>query len=638
MERSNFDTGKYDIAENDSDNNVGYKNGLTTSFTQTNNSYSKLHYITPRKTHIVKDLCTQTSKTLIPETSNFESAPDILSPINRICKSNNPFCTIDYVKHTTKEREELHNGLCHEGENRNINVRDESYVSPRTLASLPFDRSFNVVNFFKQGQPQQKALLSGTVLTRTYLEKNKNKLKKQHNLEMEPSLGIRPANMLKSQSYVEKPYFCKIHKQPQRFYENSEVFENKNNKSPKNYFLKVSEVTQTEGKAKTYSFMSPTIASERKNQSLHIKTIERLISPTRLGRSITVKNNKTSRSRDSSYVHVPVIDKHKESVQVSGAKLLKQQHTTLKNNFIQRHISPSRRGRSISPNHNKLTRVRDCSYSHAPLRDKTKANIRVPAPKLQRQPLDASQNEKNSYQDLSFKGECSTSSISDLNLVHALCKLRDPDWNISLRGLGEIIELCKVIEIESIYPHMTMINQRLVDLIKSSRSHVSRYSCQALGHLFEYAKDTRRPEFCELVDTLLSKCASANKFIRHDANLALDCMVTHIPIFHSVRALCANGPQHKNPLVRTAAARLLVCATVLAVPNILHPQSNEHTRRRIIQTMVSFLEDKHAEVRKYGERLYKMLSEERIFDLYLNKYLEKDVVNKMKKIIKVGKI
>lgn len=100
------------------------------------------------------------------------------------------------------------------------------------------------------------------------------------------------------------------------------------------------------------------------------------------------------------------------------------------------------------------------------------------------------------------------------------------------------------------------------------------------------------------MDTLLSKTADSNKFIRHDANLALDCMVTHIPTFHAIRTLCAKGPDHKNALVRTAAARLLVCAIVIAGPqSILHPHNNEYTRRRIILNMVKFMDDRCLEIR-----------------------------------------
>lgn len=105
-------------------------------------------------------------------------------------------------------------------------------------------------------------------------------------------------------------------------------------------------------------------------------------------------------------------------------------------------------------------------------------------------------------------------------------------------------------------------------------------------------------EFNDIVDTLLSKTADSNKFIRQDANLALDCMVTHISTFHAIRALCAKGPTHKNHLVRCATVRLIICAVVIAGPDIiLNPVSNEHTRKRIFTNMIKFLEDKNLETR-----------------------------------------
>lgn len=101
-----------------------------------------------------------------------------------------------------------------------------------------------------------------------------------------------------------------------------------------------------------------------------------------------------------------------------------------------------------------------------------------------------------------------------------------------------------------------------------------------------------------MVNILLCKTADANKFIRKDANLALDCMVTHISTFHAVRTLCAKGPIHKNDLVRTATARLLVCAVVIAgTENILNQNAAEHTRKRLIINMEKFIEDKSLETR-----------------------------------------
>lgn len=56
---------------------------------------------------------------------------------------------------------------------------------------------------------------------------------------------------------------------------------------------------------------------------------------------------------------------------------------------------------------------------------------------------------------------------------------------------------------------MTTINQRLVELIKSPRSHVCRTACQAIGHLFECIKDTRRPVSIYLVKSFVKYILSS---------------------------------------------------------------------------------------------------------------------------------
>ncbi|KAJ8979932.1 hypothetical protein NQ317_003674 [Molorchus minor] len=331
---------------------------------------------------------------------------------------------------------------------------------------------------------------------------------------------------------------------------------------------------------RSMSFMSPTISSGNKDQGKEIRCLNKLISPTRRGRSASPKKNQNEVIKPKK---VPYIDISEESIQERN------------------------------------------DTSELQYTDKSKPSVDRSTREIK------SGNTKSS----GTLGSATSASSTDSILCQALNKLRDPDWNVALRGLAEIVEMCRILDADFAYPHMTVINQRLIELMKSPRSHVCRTACQAVGHLFEYVKDTRRPEFDEIVDTLLCRTADANKFIRHDANLALDCLVTHISTFHTVRALSSKGPTHKNPLVRIATARLLVCAIILAGPqNILNPNGNEFTRKRIILNMVRFLEDKDMDTRKYGERIYKLFYKDRIFDIYLKRYLERDVVTKIKKCLK----
>lgn len=67
---------------------------------------------------------------------------------------------------------------------------------------------------------------------------------------------------------------------------------------------------------------------------------------------------------------------------------------------------------------------------------------------------------------------------------------------ISLRGLAEVVEITRLIDANLTDNYMSCIYQKVIDLLRSPRSHVCRIACQAVGHLFEYVKDTRKPVSC----------------------------------------------------------------------------------------------------------------------------------------------
>ncbi|XP_049820723.1 TOG array regulator of axonemal microtubules protein 2-like [Aethina tumida] len=182
---------------------------------------------------------------------------------------------------------------------------------------------------------------------------------------------------------------------------------------------------------------------------------------------------------------------------------------------------------------------------------------------------------------------------------------------------------------------MTSVNQKLIVLLKSSRSQVCLSACQTAGHLFEHVADTGRPEFDDIVDILLCKTADSNKSIRIEANAALDCMVTHIAPTHSVRALCMRGPSHKNPLVRIAVARLLLSVVeLIGVDKIMSEKMLDGTRKRIINTMAMVILDNNMILRKMGHQLYSQLSKDQNYKRYSNKYLDKETRISITSIIK----
>nr|XP_029723445.1 uncharacterized protein LOC109414890 [Aedes albopictus] len=140
----------------------------------------------------------------------------------------------------------------------------------------------------------------------------------------------------------------------------------------------------------------------------------------------------------------------------------------------------------------------------------------------------------------SLDEECSTFGEFQINKI--IDKLQDHMWEVTLQGIRELMDTANQIDWKKHEKHMTVINRKMIDFLKSPRSSLCRSACQAAGELFREAKSTKRPEFDEIVDILLCKTADPNRFIQKDANVALDKLVTYIPSSHSVRALSARGP------------------------------------------------------------------------------------------------
>ncbi|XP_044761953.1 uncharacterized protein LOC123319159 isoform X2 [Coccinella septempunctata] len=301
--------------------------------------------------------------------------------------------------------------------------------------------------------------------------------------------------------------------------------------------------SSTKGKV---TYMAPTISSENKNAQNVIRQLNQLFTTSKRGRSASPKckaNNKEVRN-------IPYVERSLSTASYDAFKAQKKSLSSSKSTPYQMEASAN-------------CSSMDFFFNKETIRRESEEN----------------------------------SSVYNENIMSSpLAKIKDQDWNKCIQGLAEIIDCCRMVDVELIFPHMTTINQKLIELLRSPRSHVCRTACQAAGHLFEFVRDTRRPEFDEVVDLLLFKTADANKFIRQDANLALDCMVTHIPTAHAIRALCSKGPTHKNYLVRTATVRLVVCAVVIAgSESILNPNNSEQTRKKIFHHLPKFVEDKNLE-------------------------------------------
>ncbi|XP_048477783.1 uncharacterized protein LOC119694160 [Plutella xylostella] len=154
--------------------------------------------------------------------------------------------------------------------------------------------------------------------------------------------------------------------------------------------------------------------------------------------------------------------------------------------------------------------------------------------------------------------------------------------------------------------------RQICSLVESPRTQVARTACTTLSVLLQNTKYTKKPDFYEAISILLVKTGSFCRPVRRAANVALDRVACAADLAHTVTAICAHGIDHKNPLVRCAAARLLVVSVALSAGRgrellRCRPALAATARRHALQALARLLEDKNQETRKYAERLYGML-------------------------------
>lgn len=196
----------------------------------------------------------------------------------------------------------------------------------------------------------------------------------------------------------------------------------------------------------------------------------------------------------------------------------------------------------------------------------------------------------------------------------AVIKLNRSDWERRKLGLEECLSLAHF-NPEELEPHMSVVYRTMSSILNNFRPQVTLFVCQAAREFFSHMRSTCRPEFDEVVFSLLNRTADTNRHIKLYANDALDKMVTYIPTVHAVRPLVEKGPTHNNPLVRTATARLLTCVVALKTPSAIltHP-SLQDTCKKILEAAALLLADSNLDTRAMAKKLFQRFLNEDEFE------------------------
>ncbi|CAH1997559.1 unnamed protein product [Acanthoscelides obtectus] len=190
-------------------------------------------------------------------------------------------------------------------------------------------------------------------------------------------------------------------------------------------------------------------------------------------------------------------------------------------------------------------------------------------------------------------------------LQQCLAQLNNPEWEVMLQGLKNLSKLARnhpdIVEVQ-----IHTICANLARHIKNLRSQVARAACHTASELFETCKRSLEMELEEIAGPLLHRTADTNKFLRADANAALDVMCDHMPTSRVISVVTAKGCQHQNAIVRSAAMRL-IDDIVRRVGADRVFQLPKEVRDRLLVSGANSLTDGSLETRNFGKSMISQL-------------------------------
>ncbi|XP_044254779.1 uncharacterized protein LOC123005190 [Tribolium madens] len=190
-------------------------------------------------------------------------------------------------------------------------------------------------------------------------------------------------------------------------------------------------------------------------------------------------------------------------------------------------------------------------------------------------------------------------------LNQALAQMESCDWETVIQGLNSLTRLSHTTP-EALEPQMHQICMTLAKNIKNLRSQVSRSACHASSELFNSCKKGLEMELEELATPLLHRTADTNKFLRSDANAALDAMALNMSVPRVVAVIANKGSTHQNGVVRGAATRLMSdLAMRLGSDKIF--QLPKETRDKFFLVGANGLTEGSLETRKHAKALMSAL-------------------------------
>ncbi|KAJ8940485.1 hypothetical protein NQ318_022808 [Aromia moschata] len=183
--------------------------------------------------------------------------------------------------------------------------------------------------------------------------------------------------------------------------------------------------------------------------------------------------------------------------------------------------------------------------------------------------------------------------------------LNSSEWEVTLQGLQGLSKLSKQ-HPDAVEAHIHTVCVTLARQIKNLRSQVARSACHTASDLFSNCRKGLDIELEEIAGPLLQRTADTNKFLRADANAALDVMCEQLPVHRVIVVVTARGVTHPNCVVRSAAMRIINDVVKrLGADRIF--QMQKEMKDKVLLAGATSLTDGSLETRSYAKAMFSHL-------------------------------
>lgn len=187
-----------------------------------------------------------------------------------------------------------------------------------------------------------------------------------------------------------------------------------------------------------------------------------------------------------------------------------------------------------------------------------------------------------------------------------LMQLDSSSWEIVMSGLETFVRLIRH-HPEYVDAQIHLLTIALAKHVRNLRSQVSRAACSASNEFFMTNAKSLDCDAEELTAALLNRTADTNKFLRADADKALESMCDALQPTKVVQILTTRGATHQNAVVRCTTAKLLN-QLVFRIGCDKVFNLHKDIRDRLILTGANMLMEGSLVTRNYTKEFFKQLS------------------------------